>query len=313
MSDKSNENWLTVSKSGVTNYLDKLKFFAQPDNFVDFRAISDWAIWEDGSSRVGEVSLKKIHAKRFENEFYSNITKIKKNDLIGNPTLHNFKNLQALSSSSIQYALDALSIKRLVLKSFENDLKQISVIEIGAGFGGLCRILSEFIPIQSYTIIDLPEALEIQKMYLKNYSEIFNKTIFINALDGEKVARLNDPDLVISCAALAELSRETQLDYNNQIIHKSQLAYISYNTLFRDDSRKIFFTLLKSWSKNYRISSWVGLQGTYLEMSKSENSIHRYAHNFFRLSTNPGFRLKIFAQRASGWLKYRALHKFRIR
>jgi putative sugar O-methyltransferase len=313
MSDKSNENWLTVSESGVTNYLDKLKFFAQPENFVNFRAISDWAIWEDGTSRVGEVSLKKIHAKRFENEFYSNITKIKKNDRIGNPTLHNFKNLEAISSSSVQYTLDALSIKRLVSKYFTNELKQISIIEIGAGFGGLCRILSEFIAIQSYTIIDLPEALEIQKMYLQNFPELFNKIIFINALDSGKVSALEDPDLVISCAALAELSEEIQLNYNNQVIHKSQLAYISYNTLFRNDSRKIFFILLKTWNKDFRISSWVGLQGTYLEMSKSENSIYRYVYNFLRLSTNPGFKLKIFAQRASGWLKYKVVRKLRIK
>jgi hypothetical protein len=44
-----------------------------------------------------------------------------------------------------------------------------SVIEWGGGYGGFARLFVESYPATKYTLIDLPQPLELQKSYLKDY------------------------------------------------------------------------------------------------------------------------------------------------
>lgn len=72
-----------------------------------------------------------------------------------------------------------------------------SVVEIGAGFGGLARILMEFDPTMSLTLVDLEPVSRIQMYYLHNVG--CRGVRFVRCVPDSPV------DMVVSTRALCEL------------------------------------------------------------------------------------------------------------
>lgn len=68
----------------------------------------------------------------------------------------------------------------LELKELFGELK--NVVEIGVGYGGQSRILRRFNPIQSYGLVDIPQALGVSKKYLSRFfsDEEMKQYHFIN-------------------------------------------------------------------------------------------------------------------------------------
>jgi putative sugar O-methyltransferase len=49
------------------------------------------------------------------------------------------------------------------------------VVEVGGGYGGLCKTLSVVCDFDEYILVDLPEAVAVQEKYLKNFPETLCK------------------------------------------------------------------------------------------------------------------------------------------
>lgn len=143
----------------------------------------------------------------------------KKNDTIGGPFVHNYgTRYGTIAPSTLRY------IKVLVdLIKLYKSLDGWDIFEIGGGYGGQCRIVSELFKFNSYTIVDLPEVTGIPKRYLTELNVPNFKCITIDDVEEKEY------NLFISNYAFTELSAVLQETYLNKIISKCTHGYITYN------------------------------------------------------------------------------------
>jgi hypothetical protein len=294
------EKWLAVPEIDQEAYLSKIRYYTSDENFSNFRSDSEWKIWESGDKNIGRISLDFIRFKNNLDLFLKHKESFMLNDSVGTPILFDFPEISGISSSTIQYASDTINIHKFI----ETNTTSVNrIVEIGAGFGGLCRAISVLIDFNEYIIIDLPEVIALQRKYLGQYPEIYNKVKFVNALDDSAIEQISQPDLIIACASIAELDLKTQVFYNKTLISKSKYAYISYNTMFRKDSVHIFNVLYRIWVAKFSIRSWEGLQGTYFAMKREPNKIKKIFHNIFFQTTPVQFNVKVKVLKRTNKLK----------
>lgn len=149
-------------------------------------------------------------------------------DQVGSPTTYDYNGLIA-SPTTLRYALILQKISELF-----HDLKKIkSIAEIGVGYGGQARLICQSInqvqgQLEFYSLIDLPDVLELSKRYLENFS-------FRNGfkyLSKSELTTTNSDflyDLVISNYAFSEFSRSMQNEYIEKVLLKSRSGFILMN------------------------------------------------------------------------------------
>lgn len=204
--------WFTPPKNIMERYAERCEYYATHD-FSDFKNDKDYITILEGNERiVGDIALKSINKLGGHDFLRENLHKFKENETVGNPTLYDFDGM-SVAPSTLRYVNTLLEIRTLV-----NDPKRI--IEIGGGYGGLCKILSAVFNWDSYKIIDIPSAVKLCQKYLDYFK-----------LNAKAIESCNEEsDLVIADSSLAECDIETQLKYA-QLINKSKQAYVIYNTL----------------------------------------------------------------------------------
>ena len=140
------------------------------------------------------------------------------NDLLGSPHTFDY-DVGRLSPTTLRY------VKVLAdLKSAFGDLGGLDICEIGAGYGGQCKIISDVFDIASYTVIDLPRVLPLIQKYL-NRCGVSN----IIYLTPHQIREPLPFDLVLSNYAFAECTRQMQNFYLEKIIDKARRGYLTYN------------------------------------------------------------------------------------
>lgn len=160
------------------------------------------------------------------------------NDILGNPKKYNyseqltfFKHLNTydISPTTLRYICFGLQILDVIINT---NKQNISIIEVGGGYGGQCKILYDIclqfnINIQKYTIIDLEHVSKLQQKYLTklNVNNIvtLSNTECIDMLD-------NEYDLFISNYALGEFKTDVQDFYIDNILSKCNKSFITWNT-----------------------------------------------------------------------------------
>lgn len=120
----------------------------------------------------------------------------------------------------------------LILTFLFNDAtdKYKKIVEIGGGFGNMCRLCNNIITFTQWDIIDIPHMLELQKFYLENEiapSEV-SQINFIDAYSNKKYENL---DLVIGTHSVSEFSWEDFVNYFNNVIANSKYFYMGYNKM----------------------------------------------------------------------------------
>lgn len=166
------------------------------------------------------------HIQKFGKEIFDQyLNKFLENDLIGNPRKFNYENVE-MSPTTIRYIKNVID-----LSSICADQEVSKIVEVGGGYGGLCKTLSVLCDFSEYLNIDLPEALQIQKKYLENFSEIYPKIEFVPCNELENVFNI---DLFISNYSLSELNIETQMSYYDKLIKHSKIVYITYNLMINN-------------------------------------------------------------------------------
>ena len=86
------------------------------------------------------------------------------------------------------------------------------IVEIGGGYGGLCKTISCLCDFEEYHIYDIEPAAKLQEKYLSKF-DITGKII-----NHSTIEKLEDIDLVVSNYAYSELNEELQSSYYENII-----------------------------------------------------------------------------------------------
>ena len=211
------------------------RFVNSDKEFSRFRQDKDYGkILEGGEQIVGTMYLDRIKSIHNLNLLSTYLEKFKENDLYGSPTIYNYDVVGNICPNTIHYISTVLDIN----KKFPNtDFKRI--VEIGAGFGALCKIFSSMYNFDQYIIVDLPPVVKLCEKYLSNFPELSGRVSFVSCDEIDNFD-FSDIDLCISEAALAECGYETQKNYIDKIINKSKKVYITYNTLHITNSKESF-------------------------------------------------------------------------
>jgi hypothetical protein len=222
-----------VSKDCYDEYINYIDTFINTDiNSWSFKSnpkytfILEHVSYEDGLEYLNTIINK------FEN-FYNDHKKLlielcNKNDLIGNTFKFNYDNFTNCSPTNFRYILHSL-ITLTYIKN-ECNLNDIDIIEIGAGYGGLCFFIYNLAPlfninIKSYSIFDLESPKLLQKKYLE-YLNINN----INFENLNNIKNLQKNSFLISNYAYSEISNEYKEEYSEKVINPyTSYGFITWN------------------------------------------------------------------------------------
>ena len=240
MNDKL--GWEHCPDSNAEKYIQACQRFVIDDlEFSRFRQDKDYGkILEGGEYVVGSSYLERIKTTHDLDFLLSNLEKFKENDIYGTPTIYNYEILGNICPNTIHYISTLLDIR----KQFNgNEFKKI--VEIGAGFGALCKIISSIYDFETYTIVDLPDVVKLCEKYLSHFPELNGRVSYVPC-DKISAIDFSNTDLCISEAAMAECGYETQKLYIDTIVNNSRLVYITYNTLHISTASDSFSYLISN-------------------------------------------------------------------
>ena len=157
------------------------------------------------------------------------------------------KDLDTLASlSAVDPKLDDGLVRRMdVIHYFflrqiarlHNKEREIKVVEIGGGYGGLARqaFLLNHVSISEYTIIDIPITLTLIEQYLKRElsPKAFEKVAFVDATKDSFEAGLPPSfDLGVATHSLSELDPQIVNRYLNHVIPRCETFLLSMQRKF---------------------------------------------------------------------------------
>jgi putative sugar O-methyltransferase len=212
-----------VPEVNAINYLKVCKSFVEDDTlFLNFRQnrlyqeILEHVTKEQSDLYISEM----INADTLTED---QISKFRENDRVGNPVTFEYEQFGEMSPTTIIYIKNKLDIH-----NFLSDQKVDNILEIGGGYGGLCRSLSVLVNFENYLIIDLPEVNKLSEKYLSNFEELNGKT---TQAFYDEVESVDGIDLLISNYAYSECTFELQKSYYDNIIVNADKFYITYNNI----------------------------------------------------------------------------------
>lgn len=218
MNDRS-EQKIKTSIMDVPVYRECCKHLAESSlGFKNFRR------YNEIMRNIDTVNFEygKMYLEYIQNQYpflLDQMNEFSKNDSVGNPLLIHFPEIGPFCPTTLRYIKTYGDILTLFGKS--NGWK---IVEIGGGYGGLCRILASQIKFLQYAIVDLPETLALIRTYLESFGISNMKYVIPETLDD-----VNRCDLVISNYAFSECRKETQKKYLDQIIQFSDRGYMICN------------------------------------------------------------------------------------
>jgi hypothetical protein len=212
----------------ANEYLEICRRAVEDDEiFAKFKSIQGYKnILEHVTPRQGHEYLE-IAMAMSEDGLIENIDQFKENDEIGTPDKFSYDKIGKISPTTIRYIKNVFEMATLL-----QDTAVSRVVEVGGGYGGLCKTLSVVCNFDEYILVDLPEAVEVQRKYLSCFPELFAKCKFISCDDLEEI---KDVDLFISNYALSECDYDTQVNYYDKLVSNSKFAYIIYNLVNFND------------------------------------------------------------------------------
>lgn len=192
---------------------------------IDYRIFNNFRrnpvyneVLEHVSEKQGREYLKLISN---DLDILGAINDFKLNDDYGNPRVYEYSGIGMISPTTLRY------IKVLVdLKKHFGTLDDLNICEIGAGYGGQCRIINGYHRPAIYCLVDIQPALALAQRFLDNFilhSMLMCKTM--NKLEDRNY------DLILSNYAFTELPRVIQDVYLSKVILKSKKGYITYNEI----------------------------------------------------------------------------------
>lgn len=154
------------------------------------------------------------------------IEKYRENDIIGSPVTNLFE-VGEMSPTTLRY----MKVMGDLNHHF-GSLDGLDIVEIGCGYGGQCKIVTDTNDVKSYTLIDLPEVLELTKKYLERLGTDMSKLIF---KDINQLADDENYDLFISNYGYTECFADVRAVYLQKVVYKSRMGYLTANAAIDPD------------------------------------------------------------------------------
>jgi hypothetical protein len=144
-------------------------------------------------------------------------------DLIGSPRTYDYGKYGTFSPTTLHYVHIAGIIHTKI-----GNLASKRIIQIGAAYGGLCKIMHDLTkeapdanPWKSYAIVDLPEHLALARKVLEREG-IVNVQFFTP----DEIPSRGEYDLVLSDFSFSEFSRSYQQVFAESILQRAQSGYL---------------------------------------------------------------------------------------
>ncbi len=148
----------------------------------------------------------------------------RENDRIGNPITVQYLSAGTFSSATLSHVKIAAD-----LQTFFMPIENLKIVEIGGGYGGLCRILTQVFNVKDYTIVDWPEPLQLAKKYLDHY-----QITTVKYLTPDKLDQGIQADLVVCSHLFSLFRKDLQERYLEQIIKQTPRGYMICNYVARE-------------------------------------------------------------------------------
>jgi len=213
---KTSDLWVSITASLFSKIDDEfLCAFRAPGG-----ANARLAAWDpfDKSMRYYKFLLFNTALKK-NRKFHSTYRKLG-NTSIGNPI--------TVAVAGLQVDIDYLfAVEEFLFLDRHMEMGSLKcIVEIGAGFGRTCHTLLSQIPsITKYTIVDLPEVLNLSKAYLaRAIPDLYSKIDFIECTDTKRWHHLKT-DLAINIDSFQEMKPEVIDEYMAFLIGSSQAFY----------------------------------------------------------------------------------------
>lgn len=143
------------------------------------------------------------------------LEKCRGNDLIGNPRQVSYGTRGNFSPTTLRFAKIASELE----KEF-GSLDGLHIVEIGGGYGGLCAILSSLYSLKNYTLIDLPQNLELCRRYLHELR------VTRSAFSALPELPQSGADIVVSYFTFSESDRTMQKRYFDKVLSHARAGYL---------------------------------------------------------------------------------------
>jgi hypothetical protein len=128
-----------------------------------------------------------------------------------------------MGANCARYIYHAILLSKYMTKKFQD--APFDVLEMGGGYGGLCYWLRIFqTSIQSYTIVDLPAACQLQQKCLS-----YLKTACQSITDSTTVQKGSIPLFVVSNYGYSEFNEHYQTLYKKTILSKADAGFMIWN------------------------------------------------------------------------------------
>ena len=159
---------MKTSWSDRLEYTDICKLFCEDDEiFNSFRDYNQSynEVLEHVNSKMGRdyLDIALINVPTLQDS----MAEFLRNDEVGKPTTFYFQRIDRECSPTTLRYIKVLS--DLIGKDLITKTEPQTVVEIGGGYGGQCRIIHAYNPNVKYYIVDLKEPLMLQEKYLARF------------------------------------------------------------------------------------------------------------------------------------------------
>ena len=229
----------TLQDSAVMPYLQACRAAAQGSDFFRnfkshpaYRHVLEHVSYEEGQQYLDEIKI----------DYKDKLDEIKENDALGTPVTCTYDGVGTISPTTLRYLKNTSDIVNKFGTSFN------SVVEIGGGYGGLCKVLSSFVDFEQYLLLDLEECNMLSRKYLSHFD------LPTMSYQAEEIVELEDRfDLLISNYALSECNRETQMMYIERFVKNSDKFYLMHNNFHADNGNMSYEEFLDVMSDTHEI------------------------------------------------------------
>ena len=229
----------TLQDSAVTPYLQACRAAAQGSDFFKnfkshpaYRHVLEHVSMEEGHQYLDEIEI----------DYKDKLDEIKENDLYGTPIQCSYDGIGMISPTTVRYLKNTSDIVNKFGTSFD------SIVEIGGGYGGLCKVLSSFVKFEQYLLLDLEECNMLSRKYLSHFD------LPTMSYQAEEIVDVDDNfDLLISNYALSECNRETQMMYIERFVKKSDKFYLMHNNFHADNGNMSYEEFIEIMSDTHDI------------------------------------------------------------
>ena len=208
------DTW-TLQDEAATPYLNVCNYAANSDEFFKqfkshpaYRHVLEHVSYEEGQQYLKEIDI----------DYLDKLEEVKENDSLGSPVIYEYPSVGEISPTTIRYIKNTSDIINKFGTSFN------SIVEIGGGYGGLCKVLSSFIKFEQYLLLDLEECNLLSRKYLSHFN------LPTLSYRSEEIDEIDENfDLLISNYAFSECHKDVQLDYIERFVKKSNNFYMMHN------------------------------------------------------------------------------------